>query len=194
MRILALFDFDGTITNKDSLSDFFRFVQPNKVKRFAIKYIKTLPQIVLYKLNLLSTDQFKKARIRSFFKELTYEELKSFGKAYADTVLPSIIKKSASKTINNHLANGDDVYIVSASLDIILKFWCEQYNLGMITNVIDPASKCYIGLDCNGFEKVNKIIQKIELSQYDIIYAYGDTNGDMPMLDLAHIKFYQHFT
>ena len=36
---LALFDFDGTITTKDSLSDFFKFVEPNPIKFFYYKYL-----------------------------------------------------------------------------------------------------------------------------------------------------------
>ena len=36
---LALFDFDGTITTKDTLSDFFKFIEPNPIIFFYYKYV-----------------------------------------------------------------------------------------------------------------------------------------------------------
>jgi phosphatidylglycerophosphatase C len=193
-KTLVLFDFDGTITKKDSLSEFFKFIQPNKLKRFSIKYIQTLPFIVLYKMALISTDQLKKARIRAFFKGMNYNDLIIAGRDFADNILPGLVKHSARTAIEKHLVNGDDIFIVSASLDIILTSWCEHYGVGLITNIIDPLSNCYSGIDCNGLEKVNRINQHFDLSKYDLIYAYGDTNGDLPMLNLAHKQFYQYFT
>jgi phosphoserine phosphatase len=32
-----------------------------------------------------------------------------------------------------------------------------------------------------------------EASTYDEVYAYGDTKGDKPMLELATFKFYRPF-
>jgi HAD superfamily hydrolase (TIGR01490 family) len=194
MRTLALFDFDGTITSKDTLTEFFRALQPDKYKRFMLKYILTFPHIALYKLRLMSSDILKKARIRVFFRGKTYAELMVAGKNFADSVLPKLVKQSASEAIDQHLANGDDVFVVSASLDIILKSWCEQRGVGVITNIVDSRNNCYTGYDCNGIEKVKKIKERIDLAQYNMIYAYGDTAGDKPMLELAHKPYYQYFT
>lgn len=194
MKTLALFDFDGTVTKKDTLTEFFRLLQPDKWKRFILKYILTFPQIALYKLGLISSDMLKKARISIFFRDKTYADLITAGKNFADNVLPRLVKQSAIEAISQHLANGDDVYIVSGSLDIILKSWCEQRGVGMITNIVDPLNNCYTGYDCNGTEKVNKIREAIDLTQYNVIYAYGDTTGDKPMLELAHKPYYQNFT
>ncbi len=159
-----------------------------------LKYVLTFPHILLYKLRLMSSDILKKERIRVFFRGRTYVELKTAGKNFANSVLPKLVKQSACEAIDRHLANGDDVFIVSASLDIILQSWCEQRGVGMITNIVDPLNNCYTGHDCNGFEKVKKIKERINLEQYDTIYAYGDTTGDRPMLELAHKPYYQHFT
>ena len=50
-----------------------------------------------------------------------------------------------------------------------------------------------LGNDCNGLEKVRKIKEIYNLSKYEKIYAYGDTDGDKPMLDIADIAFYRKF-
>jgi len=40
---------------------------------------------------------------------------------------------------------------------------------------------------------VRRILAAYDLSQYDEVYAYGDTKGDKPMLGLATIAFYKPF-
>ena len=46
-------------------------------------------------------------------------------------------------------------------------------------------------------ENLLKIIkdskEKYDLLGFNKIYAYGDTKGDLPMLDLAHESFYKPF-
>jgi phosphatidylglycerophosphatase C len=49
------------------------------------------------------------------------------------------------------------------------------------------------GLNCHGQEKVRRIKESFPLDQYQEIYAYGDTSGDKPMLDLATHRFYKPF-
>ena len=47
--------------------------------------------------------------------------------------------------------------------------------------------------NCFGVEKVNRIRQEYDLSQWDFIYAYGDSRGDQEMLDLADERYYKFF-
>jgi hypothetical protein len=42
-----------------------------------------------------------------------------------------------------------------------------------------------------GPEKVQRILQKCKLDDYEVIYAYGDTSEDGAMLDMAHRKFFR---
>jgi HAD superfamily phosphoserine phosphatase-like hydrolase len=190
---LALFDFDGTITTKDSLSDFFKFVEPNPIKFYYYKYLFNIKDNIGYKLGFIDLDKLKKSRIEAFFHKKKYTDLLALGDNYAKMILPELIKKSALEAIDNHLINNDDVYIVSASIDIILKNWCFKKNIGLITNNIDSGSNNYLGRDCNYEEKLIRIKQSINLEKYNFIYAYGDTEGDKYMLEIANYKFYQYF-
>ncbi len=49
----------------------------------------------------------------------------------------------------------------------------------------------FINGDCGYLEKVNRIKNKYDLTQYSTIYAYGDTPNDYAMLELAHKKYYR---
>jgi len=49
----------------------------------------------------------------------------------------------------------------------------------------------YVGRDCIGAEKVARIRGRYDLAAYPVIYAYGDTEDDREMLELADKKFYR---
>jgi phosphatidylglycerophosphatase C len=48
--------------------------------------------------------------------------------------------------------------------------------------------------NCYGEEKVRRIKTSYNLDEFDHIYAYGDSEGDKAMLDLAHERYYKHFS
>jgi phosphoserine phosphatase len=57
--------------------------------------------------------------------------------------------------------------------------------------------KNYIGsasCNCYGEEKVRRIRASYNLDEFNHIYAYGDSEGDKAMLDLAHEHDYKHFS
>ena len=47
--------------------------------------------------------------------------------------------------------------------------------------------------NCNGIEKLKRIKELVNLEDYSMIYAYGDTKGDEAMLSIANKPLYQHF-
>ncbi len=51
----------------------------------------------------------------------------------------------------------------------------------------------FIGKNCNGLEKLERIKKEISDSKYDKIIAFGDTSGDKPMLKWANEGHYQFF-
>ncbi|GAG97863.1 unnamed protein product, partial [marine sediment metagenome] len=47
--------------------------------------------------------------------------------------------------------------------------------------------------NCYGIEKVNRVQETYTLSQYEYIYAYGDSHGDKEMLSIANERYYKNF-
>ena len=47
--------------------------------------------------------------------------------------------------------------------------------------------------NCNGIEKVKRIKEKYNLSEYDEIHVFGNSNGDLPMIELGTHKYYKFF-
>lgn len=194
---IAFFDFDGTITTSDSLDDFFRYLSPNKFIYYKIKYFDTLIYLLLYKVNLISVEKLKIFRINKFFLLHDYDTILKKAKLFSENVLPKRIKQSAINQINLHLNNKIQVVVVSASLNILLEHFCYNYKIELITNhlVFNKNTNKYQfeNIDCNFEEKVYRIKQNYDLSNYSNIYSYGDTNGDLAMLNIANFKYFKYF-
>jgi hypothetical protein len=55
----------------------------------------------------------------------------------------------------------------------------------------ESITSSYRNGDCVGPEKVRRVLSACTLSEYEVIYAYGDTSEDALMLDLAHRRFFR---
>ena len=190
---LALFDFDGTITTKDTLIDFILY-SFGKVK-FIIGITLSFPHLVLFKMKIIANWNAKERFMKFFFKGADVDSIHESGKVYAKNVIPDIIRPEAQKQIDFHKKNGDKIFIVTASPDIWIKPWAEQHGITVIATrlaVIDNKLTSKIaGKNCHGQEKVNRIKEVINIEDYDKIYAYGDSSGDTQMLAIADVKYFR---
>ncbi|MCB9207167.1 MAG: HAD-IB family hydrolase [Ignavibacteriales bacterium] len=194
-KVLALFDFDGTITQKDSLFHFLKYsVGP-------IKYYKNIfiliPVFLKLIFQIISNSDAKEKVIAYFFKDLTQQNFKEIADSYSETQINKIIKNSASQKIKWHKSQNHRIIIVSASVECYLQKWCEKKELELIGTKLEfinnKLSGKFLTSNCNGEEKVSRIKEKINLSEYNEIYAYGNSKGDLPMLELANKKFFNNF-
>lgn len=190
---LALFDFDGTITTRGTYPGFVRFaVQPG---RKVIGGILLSPLIVGYRAELVSDQTIRRAMSWVGFWGDDLSRLQRLGKQYAEDVLPGLIRPVAIERIASHRARGDHVVVVSASLDVYLEPWCRTQHVDVIcTRLEQNGSRVtgrYLRGDCCGAEKAARIRERYALSAYRTIYAYGDTDEDREMLEMAHRKYFR---
>lgn len=194
---LALFDFDGTISDKDS---FLLFMKKASLVRFYFACSRYFPQILLYLGKKYPDYKLKEAFLTTLFKGRQFESLKEFGHGFADDILPSIIRPGAQKAIDEYLSAGDRVVVVTASPRIFLEPWCKKQGIEILGTELDvdrfgKVTGKIDGLNCHGQEKVRRIKSVYSLDEYEQIDAYGDTSGDLPMLSLASPErsFYKPF-
>lgn len=190
---IAFFDFDGTITFSDTFTPFiYRSVDEKTLRRGKLRL---LPYILAYKMGALSGSVLRKKVVRIALAGKSEAELKNAGLFYSKTEIPSLLREDAMNKINWHKSQGDTVVVVSASLDLYLKPWCEQNGLELLCSEVaflgGKATGNYKQGDCSARLKKTKIIDNYDLSSYKDVYAYGDTKEDLDMLSLASIKFYQ---
>ncbi len=194
-KILYLFDFDGTITNKDSLFDFLKFI--NSPFQYYTIFLFYLPCFFLAKIGLLKNDSIKEKFIAAFLKGKSQKIIEQMAQKYTQTI-EKIIRPEANKLIQEVVKNNlADCYIVSASLDIWLIPIAEKLNLNLICTKALYSNGIYTGkfgsLNCNNYEKKNRILKEINLEKYQNIIAYGDSKGDKIMFSLAKEIYYKPF-
>ena len=183
---LALFDFDGTLCKKDSFTGFIFYALS---KRHIVKQgIKILPWIQAYYLNVYSAPAMRSRLFRAMFSNANALELQQMAREYA-TSLMSQLNRSLLKQLKQHQALGDDVVLVSASVDVYLKHVCELLNIDLICTHTEQINNIYTGQyttpDCSSEQKRQRILERYHLADYAVIYAYGNSHEDQEMLALA---------
>jgi phosphatidylglycerophosphatase C len=192
---LALFDFDGTITNKDSFLEFIKFYKGSR--SFIIGLIVLSPVLILYKTRIIKSWKAKEKVMTYFFKNEPFKEFCLKSAEFSTKIIPTMVKPEAMQAINNHLGKGDRVIVISASFENWLAGWCKSLKLELIGSKLDIKDGFITGKiegrNCYGIEKVNRLKEYLDISQFSEIYAYGDSKGDLPLLKLANHRFYQSF-
>ena len=195
MSRIAFFDFDGTITKKDSLADFIKYAVGDFNYYKGLLYL--IPTLLAYKLKIIPNNIAKEKLIAHFFKGWNKIEFQSIANQYSTKKIDEIIRLNALQKIKWHKDHGHTLVIVSASVECWLKGWCEKNNLECIATKLEFMNNKFTGKfsskNCYGIEKVNRIKEKYNLKHYEIIYAYGDSKGDKEMLCIADKKYYKYF-
>ncbi|PSL27641.1 HAD family hydrolase [Chitinophaga ginsengisoli] len=192
---IAFFDFDGTITTKDTLFEVIRFHKGNGALYTGLALLS--PALVMMKLGLISKQKGKDLVLQYFFRNTPIDEFRDKCAAFCRNRLPGLIRENALKEINQHLTKGHRVVVVTASAQEWVKPWCDGVGIECIGTQLEirnarVTGRIY-GVNCNGEEKVRRIRQQYDLPIFGDIYAYGDTNGDRPMLQLATFGFFRKF-
>lgn len=193
---LALFDFDGTITTEDSLIQFIRFVVGDA--KFIGGMALLAPMLIAYKLKFIPNYKAKQYMFSHFFKGMSEEKFMQVANEYSlkhiDTI---ILRPKAMQRIVWHKEQGHKIVIVSASMECWLKPWCDKNDLDLIATKLEIQNGIVTGnfltKNCYGVEKANRLKESYNLSEYDYIYAYGDSRGDKELLALADESFYKPF-
>ncbi len=192
---LALFDFDGTITNADSLEEFIKFARGSS--RYYAGLLYLAPMLVLYKLHVIPNHRAKEIFLNHYFKAITQVEFEKLGNEYAKSEIDKIVRPKALEAIKEHQKNGDAVTIVSASVSSWLKAWCEAKNITLIATELEFENGIFTGRfrgnNCYGKEKARRVEALYNLKVFKTIYAYGDSAGDRELLKLADESFYKPF-
>ncbi len=190
---LALFDFDGTITFKDSFGDFIKYAVGQT--RFYLGVICLTPVFIGFLLGLVRSWRAKELMSIFFFGGRDAQAFKRLALKYSREELPKIVREIALERIEWHRQRGDTIVVVSASIDLWLKGWCDAQQVELIATRLEEKdgriSGKFATKNCNGREKVRRIKERFDLSSFDCIYAYGDRPGDKPMLAIADERYYR---
>ena len=185
---LYFFDFDGTIIEGDSLIKFSYFSLG--IFQFFKYWVYVIFLIPFYSRKDL------KQSFYSNFKDFNLTEFNRLCLDFYSLKLKKSIKNSF-KDFKKKTFGDSKVVIVSASISNYLKPWCNEMGFDLISTELEVNDGKLTGRfstpNCNGEEKVRRIKEKYNLSEYDEIHVFGNSKGDLPMLELGTHKYYKFF-
>ncbi len=194
-RKIAFFDFDGTLTTQDSFLEFIKF-QKGKTA-FILGFLRFFPWLLALKLKLVPNDQVKQKILVYFFGGMPESVFQQACDRFAEIRIPPMIRPAALVEIERLRKLQFDLVVVSASAVNWLRSWSDGLGLQLIATRLEVKNGRITGRiegkNCHGEEKVIRIRQQWDLSEFQEVYAYGDTPADKPMLALASRSFYKPF-
>ncbi|WP_313500746.1 HAD family hydrolase [Kaistella carnis] len=194
MKKLYCFDFDGTLTYNDTMFLYLKFYNSSK---FRMQFVKHVPLFVLLKLKLVEAEKIKKSFIASILKGESKEKIEKKSQQFFEKYYPEIFRTNALEFIDSIDRNHTESYIVSASLDIWVQPFAEKFKMNLLATraefVDDIFTGNFIGKNCNGAEKVERLKEATKGKKYDKIIAFGDTSGDREMMEWADESQFKFF-
>jgi phosphatidylglycerophosphatase C len=190
---LALFDFDGTITFRDTFTPFLYFASSRT--HIVRQSLRLAPAILGYKLGLVPATKMRALAAGAAFRGRSEAELRELGATYAERVLPGVIRPQALERIHWHKQRGDRIVVVSASLAVYVRPWAQPLELDVIATELSTKDGLltggYEGGDCAGPEKARRVEARYAPSGYATVFAYGDTSEDDALLALADEPYFR---
>src|ERR1700730_1757781 len=156
---IAFFDFDGTITTKDSLLSFMIF-RNGKLKTF-LGLMMLSPYYLAYILKIIPVQTAKEKILKYFLRNLSIEKFQSDCNEFSSTVLLTLLRPKALDEIKLLGEKGVPIVVISASAENWLRPWTERVGADLISTRLEIKNGKLTGKiegrNCRGKEKVRRI-------------------------------------
>ena len=190
---LVLFDFDGTITTKDTLIEFVHYYRGKK--QYWLGMLRLAPVLILYLFKIIPNWKAKQFFLARYFKGEKIDRFNARCLDFSRQKLPGLIRPGAKKAIEEYRRQNCTIAVVSASAENWVRPWCDQHGIICLATRLESKDGLLTGniqgRNCYGDEKVCRIKDAFTLTSFQKIIAYGDSSGDREMLDLAHERHYK---
>lgn len=212
MKTIYAFDFDGTLTTRDTLIEFIRYARGNGALIMGI--IRHLPMLIMMKLRMYPNDKAKQRIFAHFFKDMPVDEFTAICTAFARNS-QRLLRPHGIDTVKRAIAQRCPVVIVSASIDLwVAPFFADMgaavHNNAQAdsdnnteTPIIILGTKPEISgrrltgrfatPNCYGKEKVNRLLALYPHRERYRLIAFGDSRGDKELLTAADESHYKPF-
>jgi phosphatidylglycerophosphatase C len=193
--VVAAFDFDGTLTHRDTLMLFLlHVVGLNRVVRNAFVLVPTL---AAYSLGVIRNDVAKQRVLTRFFAGMQIGSLLDKAAEFAEQKLPGLIRSEALRRFAWHKEQGHRCMVISASLELYVQPWALKMGFDdVLASRLETLADGSVtgnlwGENCFGSEKVRRLEAILGARNGYILYAYGDSRGDKELLSIADYAYYR---
>ncbi len=194
MKTIVAFDFDGTLTDRDTFVEFIKFSRG--FGPFLFGFMRFLPLLVLMKMGFYPNWKAKQRVFAHFYRGMSVETFDAFCRAFCQERLPMLLRPSMLRKIAEYTEQEYELCIVSASIDRWIRPWAQETGFSSLfcTEVEvenEVLTGAFLTANCYGQEKVNRLSARYpERKKYRLI-AYGDSRGDRELLAFADESYYR---
>jgi phosphatidylglycerophosphatase C len=187
-RTIAAFDFDGTMTRRDTLLPFLATIAGRRAVAAALA--AEAPRLAYVAVGRSDRDEAKVRVLRRLLTGREHADVAAAGRTFGAQLVRTRISAEARDRVAWHRRAGHEIAIVSASLDVYLDEVAELLGVGHVlctTLEVDDEGRCtgrLRGRNCRGGEKVARLQALLDGDEVEL-WAYGNSGGDEPMLALA---------
>lgn len=189
------FDFDGTLTTRDTLIEFIRFARGTW--RLVLGFALYSPLLVLMKLRLYPNWKAKQKIFTLYFRRMRIEAFNRVCREFAHQ-RQGLLRPAGIELIREALERKERVLVVSASIDNWVSAFFTQaslYGVQVLGTRVEVENGQLTGRfetrNCYGEEKVRRIQTVLRLTRNHYhLTAYGDSRGDREMLAAADEAYF----
>ena len=195
-RPLVAFDFDGTLTVRDSYTAFLRWRAGPL--RYAAAVASLAPDLLAY-LAHRDRGRLKAALTRKLLRGASRATLTSDAERFAAEAFDHLMRPDALAAWRAHGEAGDLRVIVTASPEEVVAPFARRLGAERLIgtrlafDAQDRATGGFDGANCRGAKKVSRLEAAFG-SGVRLAAAYGDTSGDREMLAIAERPGFRVFT
>jgi phosphatidylglycerophosphatase C len=193
--VLAAFDFDGTLTYRDSFLLFLRS------QLGYLRYINGLSGLAWPAARHLSRqmprDDLKADLIRRFITGFSVADLGNMSDLFCQKHWSTLVRSNGIAEVQRQLKQGATVTLCSASPEPVLAPFAKRLGVNLIATQLEEINGVLTGAiqgkNCRQAEKVTRLTATYgDLKNYHL-RAWGDTGGDKQMLEAADEPYYRWF-
>jgi len=194
---VAVFDLDGTLTSRDTLFPFLRYLAGRR--GFYLRLPLVVPILFLMSLRILGRERAKELVLSLFLRGRTREEVMLRGESFARERLPQMLRPQARARLLWHQSRGHRCVLATASPDVYVEAWARAAGFDDVVATrleFDAAGRAtgrIAGANCRGGEKLRRLEELLgELSALEL-FGYGDSRADRAFLDRCGEAHYRPF-
>ncbi len=162
-------------------------------------FLSHLPMLLAYRIGLYPNWKAKQVIMKHFFKGEPLNEFNLMCEEFFKVKGEWLLYKSAVTKIQEYLAKGIEVIIITASAENWVSPFARYLGVKFVAGTkmeIDRENRItgkFLTANCYGKEKVNRILELFpERTNYYLV-VYGDSKGDKELLEIANESYYKLF-
>ena len=193
---IVAFDFDGTLTVRDSYTAFLRWRTPTGL--WILGGLRLIPAAVAYLFHR-DRGRIKAAATKVFLAGVHRDRLEADARRFAELYSRKLLRPDAMIAWKRWRKRRVKLVIVTASPEIVVA----PFARGLASDGIlgtplafdaqDRVTGAFASPNCRGAEKVARL-KAAYGADVRVQAAYGDTSGDTEMLAMAEEPYYKVFT